>query len=112
MDQPGGPFRSVSSRKAQPPRALVFFTAILPQFIEPQGTVGFHVFVLRVSSVVIELVVLSIYVATCQAGLGWARHPRGLDPAAARRWASAHRRRRSEERRVGKECRSRWSPYH
>src|SRR5258708_9191055 len=25
---------------------------------------------------------------------------------------SSHRRRRSEERRVGKECRSRWSPYH
>src|SRR5256885_6174416 len=24
---------------------------------------------------------------------------------------AAHRRRRSEERRVGKECRSRWSPY-
>ena len=23
-----------------------------------------------------------------------------------------HRERRSEERRVGKECRSRWSPYH
>src|SRR2546422_8738722 len=36
------------------------------------------------------------------------------------RWASAHEstwpsremRERSEERRVGKECRSRWSPYH
>src|ERR1041385_9333494 len=27
-------------------------------------------------------------------------HPQGIDPA------------RSEERRVGKECRSRWSPYH
>src|SRR2546430_5247891 len=26
--------------------------------------------------------------------------------------ASAFRRARSEERRVGKECRSRWSPYH
>src|SRR3989442_11395371 len=26
--------------------------------------------------------------------------------------ASGRRRRRSEERRVGKECRSRWSPYH
>ena len=25
---------------------------------------------------------------------------------------SAHQRIRSEERRVGKECRSRWSPYH
>ena len=27
-------------------------------------------------------------------------------------WPSGHRLRRSEERRVGKECRSRWSPYH
>src|SRR2546430_17448669 len=26
--------------------------------------------------------------------------------------SSPHRKRRSEERRVGKECRSRWSPYH
>ena len=32
-----------------------------------------------------------------------------------RRWCAANRNRtprRSEERRVGKECRSRWSPYH
>src|SRR5260370_27601703 len=28
------------------------------------------------------------------------------------RVASRHREKRSEERRVGKECRSRWSPYH
>src|SRR6266704_5484122 len=28
------------------------------------------------------------------------------------RMRNADRRRRSEERRVGKECRSRWSPYH
>ena len=27
-------------------------------------------------------------------------------------WAVAYARSRSEERRVGKECRSRWSPYH
>src|SRR5258707_7506062 len=31
---------------------------------------------------------------------------------ARRRAATARRRSRSEERRVGKECRSRWSPYH
>ena len=49
---------------------------------------------------------------------------RGLPPAQARREAvlrfggpmqiqeSNRERRRSEERRVGKECRSRWSPYH
>src|SRR3712207_9583105 len=28
------------------------------------------------------------------------------------KWISAMRQHRSEERRVGKECRSRWSPYH
>src|SRR2546430_16250184 len=33
----------------------------------------------------------------------------GLRPGAARRNATGQR---SEERRVGKECRSRWSPYH
>src|SRR2546429_5280243 len=31
---------------------------------------------------------------------------------ASRRGALHHDARRSEERRVGKECRSRWSPYH
>src|SRR3712207_9098011 len=31
---------------------------------------------------------------------------------APRMGRSAHQRERSEERRVGKECRSRWSPYH
>src|SRR5712691_12729565 len=30
----------------------------------------------------------------------------------SRRAPARHRSRRSEERRVGKECRSRWSPYH
>ena len=34
--------------------------------------------------------------------------PRALQPEEARQ--APHR--RSEERRVGKECRSRWSPYH
>jgi len=36
------------------------------------------------------------------AGSAWARTPDGQD------WEEI----RSEERRVGKECRSRWSPYH
>src|SRR3712207_7253605 len=40
---------------------------------------------------------------------GAPRARRGTPPASRRRWAS---RGRSEERRVGKECRSRWSPYH
>ena len=32
--------------------------------------------------------------------------------SAVRRWQKALKASRSEERRVGKECRSRWSPYH
>ena len=31
---------------------------------------------------------------------------------AARTWITVELEERSEERRVGKECRSRWSPYH
>ena len=30
----------------------------------------------------------------------------------AEHWFDGYKRNRSEERRVGKECRSRWSPYH
>ena len=37
---------------------------------------------------------------SCMPRSGWAREPQLLSL------------RRSEERRVGKECRSRWSPYH
>mgnify|MGYP000580814127 CR=1 FL=1 len=40
----------------------------------------------------------------------WAQG-RAATPEAVRRLAVANSR-RSEERRVGKECRSRWSPYH
>ena len=36
----------------------------------------------------------------------------GSCPPASRRRRSRSRRSRSEERRVGKECRSRWTPYH
>ena len=36
----------------------------------------------------------------------------GKDPDAGRDWGQEEKGTRSEERRVGKECRSRWSPYH
>ena len=47
------------------PKALIFFTAILPQFITPASPVLPQIVILGLSSAVIELVVLSIYVATC-----------------------------------------------
>ncbi len=53
------------------PKALVFFTAILPQFIDPATPVVRQIVILGVSSVVIEFAVLGIYVATCHTARGW-----------------------------------------
>jgi homoserine/homoserine lactone efflux protein len=58
------------------PKALIFFTAILPQFIDPALPVVRQVLILGISSVLIEFVVLSIYVATCHTARGWASGPR------------------------------------
>ncbi len=66
--------------QAANPKALVFFTALLPQFFDPRGNVASQVAILGVSSVVIEFVVLSIYVAACHRARRWARAPRVAVP--------------------------------
>lgn len=43
------------------PKALVFFTALLPQFIDPRGPVVLQVVILGVTSQIVELLVLSAY---------------------------------------------------
>jgi len=43
------------------PKALVFFVALLPQFIDPRSSVGWQILVLGVSSVLIEFLVLGLY---------------------------------------------------
>ncbi len=45
------------------PKALVFFVALLPQFIDPAGPVAPQILLLGVSSVLIELAVLALYVS-------------------------------------------------
>ena len=45
-------------------------------------------------------------------GTGPIAPPLPVGRAAERPWEPERRQHRSEERRVGKECRSRWSPYH
>jgi homoserine/homoserine lactone efflux protein len=62
------------------PKALIFFTAILPQFIDPRAHVGYQVALLGISSVVIEFAVLAIYVLTCRRARAWVRQPRFIAP--------------------------------
>jgi len=49
--------------QAANPKALVFFVALLPQFIDPHAPVGFQLVILGASSLGIELCVLSLYAA-------------------------------------------------
>jgi homoserine/homoserine lactone efflux protein len=59
--------------QAANPKALIFFTALLPQFIDPDAAVWPQVGLLAASSVAIELGVLSLYVAACHSARRWVR---------------------------------------
>jgi threonine/homoserine/homoserine lactone efflux protein len=58
--------------QAANPKSLLFFTAILPQFIDPAEPVARQIAILGASSVLIELGVLSLHVAACRQARGWA----------------------------------------
>lgn len=62
--------------QAANPKALVFFTALLPQFIDPSGDVALQVAVLAVTSVVVEFFVLAAYGALAGRATSLASRPR------------------------------------
>lgn len=58
------------------PKAILFFVALLPQFIDPHTPVAMQILILGISSTVIEWLVLTMYVlltvrARSLAGDGW-----------------------------------------
>jgi len=58
------------------PKAIVFFAALLPQFIDPKGDVVLQVVVLGITSIVIEFVVLLCYGLAAGRAMAVARQPR------------------------------------
>src|SRR6476660_5855775 len=62
--------------QAANPKALLFFTAILPQFIDAHHNVAFQILVLGISSIVVEFVILVVYGELAGRALTTARNPR------------------------------------
>jgi len=62
--------------QAANPKALLFFTAILPQFIDAHRNVVFQVLVLGISSIVVEFFILFTYGQLAGRALATARSPR------------------------------------
>jgi homoserine/homoserine lactone efflux protein len=58
------------------PKAIIFFAALLPQFINPDESAARQIAILGVSSVIVEFIVLSVYVAMCRAAGRWVNAPR------------------------------------
>jgi len=77
-DSGGGPriLRDGFLLQAANPKALLFFTAILPQFIDARSNIVFQILVLGVSSILVEFVILFIYGQLAGRALATARSPR------------------------------------
>lgn len=62
--------------QAANPKALLFFTAILPQFIDAHHNVAFQILVLGISSILVEFAILFVYGQLAGCALAAARNPR------------------------------------
>lgn len=78
LDSRGGPriLRDGFLLQAANPKALLFFTAILPQFIDARHNVAFQILVLGISSIVVEFAILFTYGQLAGRALATARNPR------------------------------------
>jgi homoserine/homoserine lactone efflux protein len=62
--------------QAANPKAILFFTAILPQFIDTRHNIAFQILVLGISSILVEFAILFVYGQLAGRALSTARSPR------------------------------------
>lgn len=62
--------------QAANPKAILFFTAILPQFIDAHHNVAFQILILGISSMLVEFIILFIYGQLAGRALATAHNPR------------------------------------
>jgi len=62
--------------QAANPKAILFFSAILPQFVDAHRNVAFQILVLGISSIFVEFVILFVYAQLAGRALNTARSPR------------------------------------
>jgi len=62
--------------QASNPKAIIFFSALLPQFIQPSSPVAMQIVILGVTSEVIEFLVLTCYGVAAGSALAIARQPK------------------------------------
>ena len=60
-DRGAGPFMQGLLTQLANPKAIVFFTALLPQFVDPHAPIALQLVILGVISIVVELPVLLMY---------------------------------------------------
>jgi homoserine/homoserine lactone efflux protein len=58
------------------PKALLFFTGMLPQFIDPTAPIVPQFLLLGVSAMIIEFLVLALYIGAFRSAHAWIREPR------------------------------------
>jgi homoserine/homoserine lactone efflux protein len=73
--RPVAPLRHGLITQGANPKALVFFTALLPQFVDSGRAIAPQIAILGISSILIEFTVLALYVAVCQRARGVMHRP-------------------------------------